>query len=150
MDNENLDLPSNEQFEDNNALIARFILISNLLQAPRLEVLFPEGVLDEIRNQADKNPDSVMTGDLLADAIRNLLAAFQDPDTLLNAQKHEQRMQKTLNEAIQEMEAMEADYEKVKKERVELWNQVNQQKLAILELHDRIRSLNQDAKSQHD
>ena len=119
-----------------------------LLWAPSLGVLLPESI-QEICDQVDQNPDPVMAANLLADAIRRLLAQFQDPETVLNALNHERRMQETMNAAIQEMNEMEADYENTKQERDSLQIQVLQQKKAILELHDRIRANALDAKSQH-
>ena len=119
-----------------------------LLWAPSLGVLLPESI-QEICDQVDQNPDPVVAANLLADAIRRLLAQFQDPETVLNALNHERRMQETMNAAIQEMNEMEADYENTKQERDSLQIQVLQQKKAILELHDRIRANALDAKSQH-
>ena len=134
--------------EDKQVRALRREVISFLMQAPSLEKLLGDGT-QEIRDQVDPNPDPILAGNLLGEAIRRLLAKFQDPETVLNALNHERRMQETMNAAIQEMNEMEADYENTKQERDSLQIQVLQQKKAILELHDRIRTNALDAKSQH-
>ena len=134
--------------EDRAVRALRREVMMLLLWAPSLEDLLGESI-QEICDQIDQNPDPVVAANLLADAIRRLLAQFQDPETVLNALNHERRMQETMNAAIQEMNEMEADYENTKQERDSLQIQVLQQNKAILELHDRIRANALDAKSQH-
>ena len=134
--------------EDRAVRALRREVMMFLLRAPSLEDLLGN-CIQEIRDQVDQNPDPVVAGNLLGEAIRQLLAKFQDPETVLNALNHERRMQETMNAAIQEMNEMEADYENTKQERDSLQIQVMQQKKAILELHDRIRTNALDAKSQH-
>jgi hypothetical protein len=134
--------------EDRAVRALRREVMMLLLWAPSLEDLLGDSI-QEICDQVDQNPDPVMAANLLGDAIRRLLAKFQDPETVLNALNHERRMQETMNAAIQEMNEMEADYENTKQERDSLQIQVLQQKKAILELHDRIRTNALDAKSQH-
>ena len=143
---ENSELNPDE--EDGSVRALRREVISFLLQAPSLEELLGDGT-QEIRDQVDPNPDPVVAGNLLGEAIRQLFAKFQDPETVLNALNHERRMQETMNAAIQEMNEMEADYENTKQERDSLQIEFMQQKNAILELHDRIRTNALDAKSQH-